>query len=232
MIAVNPLDLPLYRDTYLKRERLVIDNFLEESFAEKLLGFLKTMPEDWWFASSWPNQNLEDSMELHRCAKVNNYYIERSRNAALHALDYNRFSYSFYRTNGDHHELCSCLYCEAARFIKSQPFLDFLNSITGLELTTVNECFANRYSGGSWLSTHSDDVNGRLAFVYHLTKNWNSSWGGLYVAHNPDGSMSVLPPTFNRLAIFGVGVNQTPHAVTPILPGVSQSRYAITGWIR
>jgi Rps23 Pro-64 3,4-dihydroxylase Tpa1-like proline 4-hydroxylase len=232
MLSVNPADLPLYRDAFQRKGRLVIDNLFEEPFANRIAEFLKTMPEDWWFASTWPNKHLQEEIELHRSAKVNQFYIDRARNAAVHSLDYNQFSYSFYRTTNDHHDACACLYCETARFIKSPAFLDFLNHITGLELTTVNECFANRYSGGSWLSTHTDDVNGRLAFVYHLTKNWNTSWGGLYVAHNPDGTLSAMPPVFNRLAIFSVGSSQTPHCVTPILPGLSQSRYSITGWIK
>ena len=230
MLGINPMDVPLYVESFQKKGRLVIDNILETSAAERVGDFLKTMPEDWWFASTLPNRDLNDEMEVHRCDKSNNYYIEKARNAACHALDYNRFSYSFFRTTNDHHAACACRYCEVANFIKSMLFIDFLNQVTGLDLTVVNECFANRYSGGSWLATHSDDVNGRLAFVYHLTKNWNISWGGLYVASNPDGTLSAMPPSFNRLAIFTVGNNQTPHCVTPILPGISHSRYSITGW--
>ena len=232
MLGINPLDIPLYRDAFQKRQRLVVDNFLQENHAEKIGSFLKTMPEDWWFASSFPNQNSTPEMEVHRSAKENAYFIERSRNAARHALDNNLFSYFFYRTTNDHHESCACAYCDVARFIKSPELMAFLNQITNLDLTTVTECFANRYSDGCWLSTHTDDVNGQLAFVYHLTKNWNPSWGGLYVAHNQDGGLSTLPPSFNRLAIFSVTNSQTPHCVTPILPGISASRYAITGWIR
>jgi len=147
MLGINPMDVPLYVESFQKKGRLVIDNVLETSAAERVGDFLKTMPEDWWFASTLPNRDLNDEMEVHRSDM-----------------------------------------------------------------------------------SHSDDVNGRLAFVYHLTKNWNVSWGGLYVAHNPDGTLSAMPPSFNRLALFTVGSNQTPHCVTPILPGISHSRYSITGW--
>ena len=97
MLGINPMDVPLYVESFQKKGRLVIDNILETSAAERVGDFLKTMPEDWWFASTLPNRDLNDEMEVHRCDKSNNYYIEKARNAACHALDYNRFSYSFFR---------------------------------------------------------------------------------------------------------------------------------------
>ena len=79
MLGINPMDVPLYVESFQKKGRLVIDNILETSAAERVGDFLKTMPEDWWFASTLPNRDLNDEMEVHRSHKSNNYYIEKAR---------------------------------------------------------------------------------------------------------------------------------------------------------
>ena len=38
--------------------------------------------------------------------------------------------------------------------------------------------FLSRYKSGHFLAPHSDINNGKLAFVFNLTKNWKPQYGG------------------------------------------------------
>ena len=66
----------------------------------------------------------------------------------------------------------------------------------------------------------------QVAFIWHLTKNWQHNWGGdlfwcprtLYV-----------PPSFNTLLLFNVGRN-SHHFVTQVSPYAQSKRLAINGW--
>ena len=130
MLGINPMDVPLYVESFQKKGRLVIDNILETSAAERVGDFLKTMPEDWWFASTLPNRDLNDEMEVHRCDKSNNYYIEKARNAACHALDYNRFSYSFFR-KCKHYLSLTHSYAHTFRHWRTQiPMLKLMHTLS------------------------------------------------------------------------------------------------------
>ena len=65
-----------------------------------------------------------------------------------------------------------------------------------------------------------------MAFVWHLTKDWDPKWGGdLYWcrAHH------FVTPSFNTLALFTVGPDSA-HFVTHVAPGARSKRLAINGW--
>jgi len=57
-------------------------------------------------------------------------------------------------------------------------------------------------------------------------------YGGLYMSYNPEQTQvkDVLIPRFNKMAIFDVSGDKTPHSVTQVANGVTNKRYALTGW--
>jgi Rps23 Pro-64 3,4-dihydroxylase Tpa1-like proline 4-hydroxylase len=62
--------------------------------------------------------------------------------------------------------------------------------------------------------------------VWHLTRDWNPSWGGDFYWIP---SRASLPPSFNTLLLFVV-TNQSDHFVTTVSPYASGQRLAINGW--
>ncbi len=103
-------------------------------------------------------------------------------------------------------------------------------------MTTANKnTFVSCYTAGDFNGPHTDGDNGRLAFVYHLSKNWKPEYGGLFLRMEDDFQTvnKVVVPPFNSLTIFdtkGHGTSGTPHLVTEIAQACTNKRIGFTGW--
>jgi len=187
------------------------------------------MPADWWYASFFPSmkgdhhEHIQNILENYHKIKMQETYVKQCLNDPM-------YSYFFYRTLNDHYESCSCLHCKIESILKSEQLINILNEITGLNLTRTKTIFANRYTSNCFLSTHTDDGNGRLAFVRHLTKYWNPCWGGLYMDHTDPNNIKTVIPSFNKMVMFKVGNNQTPHSVSCVTNNLTRKRISVTGW--
>jgi hypothetical protein len=86
---------------------------------------------------------------------------------------------------------------------------------------------ASLYLPGDYSLPHDDRLGPRsLAFVWHLSRNWDPSWGGhLYWAP----TMTYLKPTFNTLIIFPV-TRRSWHFVCPVSPYAKSQRLTVNGW--
>ena len=63
--------------------------------------------------------------------------------------------------------------------------------------------------------------------MWHLAKDWRSEWGGaLYWCPKT----AYLPPVFNTLLLFNVGLGTSHHFVTQVSPYAQGKRLAINGW--
>jgi Rps23 Pro-64 3,4-dihydroxylase Tpa1-like proline 4-hydroxylase len=92
--------------------------------------------------------------------------------------------------------------------------LELLSNITELNLTKHDKTFVSKYSERCFLSEHTDEPNGKLAFVYHLTKNWNPDWGGgleLWSHDDQTGKAKQMEQLvinkFNRAVLFDTTQN-------------------------
>jgi hypothetical protein len=99
------------------------------------------------------------------------------------------------------------------------------------------ECVGSTAFSASWYlpgdhslphsdATESGEAKRQVAFVWHLTKDWRSEWGGALFWCS---KALYLPPVFNTLVLFNVGPN-TSHLVTQISPYAQGKRLAINGW--
>lgn len=71
-----------------------------------------------------------------------------------------------------------------------------------------------------------DNEYRHVAFIWHLTKNWQPQWGGdLFWCPRT----LYIPPSFNTLLLFNVGKNSS-HFVTQVSPYAQSKRLAINGW--
>jgi hypothetical protein len=72
---------------------------------------------------------------------------------------------------------------------------------------------------------HTDEQR-QVAFVWNLTKDWQSIWGGEFFWCRKSRYVS---PSFNTLLLFRVQPSSM-HFVTPVSPYAQGKRLAISGW--
>ncbi|MFT4261478.1 MAG: 2OG-Fe(II) oxygenase [Candidatus Woesearchaeota archaeon] len=228
----NKIDYSNIKKKFEKSNYVVIEDFLDEKYAEELYNFLNyEMPLDWWYSVSLSDKD-QDFMTTRNLVE-NKYRIIQERLMAERTFNKGDFSYHFYRTLNDHIEECTCRECEFRKWVVGEEFLKALNKMTGMKFTRYATLFASKYSEGCFLSPHTDESNGDIGFVLQLTKDWLPQWGGLLTFLNDDCDKitDVKIPKFNALTLFKLPDQKGKwHYVSHVNQGVKKSRIAITGW--
>jgi|TARA_B110000908_G_C10175440_1_gene413027 hypothetical protein len=149
-------------------------------------------------------------------------------------LDEGGFAYMYKRTNPSSIKYDLHPYLE---HFFTPDFCQYLTQITGYNnlFTNIGDTFVSCYTSGDFNGPHTDGDNGRLAFVYHLSKNWKVENGGLFFRMEEDFHTvnKVVVPPFNSLTIFdtkGQGTSGTPHLVTEVAQACTNKRIGFTGW--
>ena len=213
-----------YREIFEKEGQVTLPNLFPEHQAEEI-----------WEAYSKSDQfkvtffdeelNPEDNTYIHSTEKGSDKYYELS-SKVYNLASQDRFCYRFSKTTWTHPYLDG---------LWSSPiFIDLIESITGYDnLSWVkSSTFTSKYEAGDFLYTHTDKGNGRIAFVYHLSKNWLPGYGGLFMRMNNWVDVdSTVVPKFNQLTLFDVANEGTPHIVTQIIPNLPHARIAYSGWL-
>lgn len=118
-------------------------------------------------------------------------------------------------------------------FMNSEPLLEFMREITGMETIAFADGQATRFRPGSFLTDHNDmdTKKGRLcAYVMNLTPEWKPDWGGILNFYDEAGNVSQgFTPRFNTLNLLRV---PQPHAVSFVPPFAGAHRLSVTGWLR
>ncbi|MFK7900288.1 MAG: 2OG-Fe(II) oxygenase [Cyclobacteriaceae bacterium] len=101
-------------------------------------------------------------------------------------------------------------------YLNSQPFLEFLQELTGIEETLMPDPYFegggyHEIKPGGFLKLHVDfhmhqklKLSRRINVLVYLNEDWEESYGGHFELWEKDMSKSVVKilPIFNRLAIF------------------------------
>lgn len=101
-------------------------------------------------------------------------------------------------------------------FLNSEPFLNFVNKITGIEETLYGDPYfsgggLHEIKKGGLLKVHADfnknPTNGldrRVNILVYLNKDWKNEYGGDFELWNADMTKceTKIPPRFNTLAMF------------------------------
>lgn len=84
-----------------------------------------------------------------------------------------------------------------------------------------------RYQPGDYSAPHNDTGAGRhVAFIHHLTKDWDDTWGGDMVWCSPYGAFA---PSFNTLFLFKVS-DDSFHFVNQVTEYARHKRLCVNGW--
>ena len=208
-----------------KNKKLKINNFLNIQIAEAI--YKQVYLEKNWLLASGINKNKYEKVDNISNQKANMLQIKN----VISSFGNDQFSYIFYRSMNA--STMSYLEFVIRQTLSSPEFIEILNKITNLGLTKLTTLFLSKYKTGNFLSPHSDNGNGRLAFVLNLTKNWKPQYGGVlhFMDENRIEIIESFVPGFNNFIIFyvpdGKGI---PHFVSHVSPNVKFSRFAITGW--
>mmetsp|Transcript_59177 Transcript_59177/g.134000 ORF Transcript_59177/g.134000 Transcript_59177/m.134000 type:complete len:94 (-) Transcript_59177:172-453(-) len=91
---------------------------------------------------------------------------------------------------------------ELANIFDSAQVKEWVRDISGSEVNGTTLAGASHYAAGDFTGLHTDRAGGvhakekrRIAYILHLTDNWNPKFGGDMVWMNP---AYVFHPSFNR----------------------------------
>ncbi|HMY41645.1 MAG TPA: 2OG-Fe(II) oxygenase [Chitinophagales bacterium] len=101
-------------------------------------------------------------------------------------------------------------------FLNSQPFLEFLQNLTGIKETLIPDPYLegggfHEIKPGGYLKMHVDfhknqrtNLDRRLNILVYLNEDWKDEYGGHFELWEKDMSKCVtkIAPLFNRLAMF------------------------------
>jgi Rps23 Pro-64 3,4-dihydroxylase Tpa1-like proline 4-hydroxylase len=89
---------------------------------------------------------------------------------------------------------------------------------------------ASNYFPGDYSMPHTDHYGQRaMAFVWHLSKNWDPRWGGALYWTGEHHEHAYQHATFNTLTLFSVTAHTT-HFVTAVSRHAKEKRLAFSGW--
>lgn len=117
-----------------------------------------------------------------------------------------------------------------SRMFRSAATKRFAAEIAG------EDCSGDAHASGAWYrphdyaAPHSDASDGRrsLSFIWYLTRDWRSDWGGS-LFWCPTGQF--IRPGFNTLVMFRVSPTSL-HAVCTVSPSATTRRLTVNGFWR
>lgn len=207
---------------------LIISDLLDLASANSIWKYYFDQPQNYWDLALFPD-DFNDYGGNYKCyrAKPNDPQINRIEPYVRNLHNQGKFSYIYNRTDDTYPVL---------DIFKSKQFIDIISYITGYSnlqfdpLWTLVSC----YEGGHYNGPHIDGINGRVAFIYHLSKDWLPGNGGLFLELTEDqkNTKNVVMPEFNKLVLLDVKNDSKgiPHLVTEVAKGCNNKRLAYTGW--
>tara|TARA_R100000544_G_C2224823_1_gene59944 strand:- start:1058 stop:1726 length:669 start_codon:yes stop_codon:yes gene_type:complete len=213
-----------YREIYQKNRTVTITDLFTEEIANQIWEDYKSHEGfQTSFFTGEPDESGDTPLRFAEKGS-SNYTLWTERVNEMMAN--NEFSYRFSRTNWWHQEL--------VKLWESKMFIAGLSYITDNEQELVwnaDSTFTSKYEEGDFLSIHTDENHGRVAFVYQITKDWLPQNGGLF-QRLPDWKNidKTVVPQFNQLTLFDVSGPGVPHMVTSIANGVKNIRMGYSGW--
>jgi Rps23 Pro-64 3,4-dihydroxylase Tpa1-like proline 4-hydroxylase len=228
-----------YREQWEQNKSVNITNLFPELQANTIHNYYFNQPDDWWDLILYPDPDFDyeqaaiDNPGYYHMykAKLEDPSLSKREEYCRKLNNEGAFSYIYRRKNSmdDLHPYL--------KIFQDSRFREYLSKITGysdLEYAP-GSTFISNYGPGHYNGPHTDGINGRIAFVFHLSKDWKPEMGGLFMRMDWDWETvnKVICPPFNTLSIFDTkwqGQDGSPHLVSEIAQGVTNKRISYTGW--
>ena len=218
--------------TLAERGRLQISGFVSDDTAQHLHNLLR-VHEQWYLTYNEGPENYESSAAQFK---------------ALSPQQQHQFMGNLYRRAGREFQYVFWQYYisqavksgedtghpmhDVNTWVTSDPFLDFMRTLTGRDDVRTSDSYASWYAPGHFLTEHDDrhPTHDRVAaWVLSMTPEWSPNWGGHLAFYDAHGNVEeAFKPSFNTLNIFLI---PTPHAVQMVAPFAGKPRTSYLGWL-
>jgi 2OG-Fe(II) oxygenase superfamily len=106
----------------------------------------------------------------------------------------------------------------------------WISDVSGRPCLAPPQFGASLYLPGDHSLPHDDSDSERrrqIAFVWHLTREWDIRWGGDFFWCSPP---TAVCPSFNSLIVFAIQPRQSYHFVSMVSPLATGRRLTVNGW--
>jgi len=198
--------------------------FISKS-VEELKAFAKSKNEEYVHADPFPNIYFDDFFIPEKLKEVLNEFPDLTKGADLKFHDPNQIKLA---SKGEYRFGPKTL--EFMHFLNSQPFLEFLTDLTGIENLIPDPFFdgggCHQIQPGGMLKIHADlnkhpntKLDRRLNVLVYMNEDWHEEYGGHFELWDTEmkGARRKILPLFNRMAMFSTTSNSY-HGHPNLLP--------------
>jgi hypothetical protein len=183
--------------------------FINKS-VEELKAFAQSRREEYLSGDPFPNIYFDDFFIPERIDEVLEEFPDLTRKADIAFNDPNQVKLA---SKGEYR--FGPRTKEFMHYLNSQPFLEFLSILTGIENLIPDPFFdgggCHQIQPGGMLKIHADfnkhpvtKLDRRLNVLLYLNKDWKEEYGGHFELWDKDmkESRKKILPLFNRMAMF------------------------------
>ncbi len=189
-------------------------NFIDKS-AEELKAFAAEKRAEYVSADPFPNIYFDNFFIPERLKEVLEEFPDLTKSADLKYSDPNQVKLA---SKGEYR------FQEKTKafmhYLNSQPFLEFLSALTGIENLIPDPFFegggCHQIQPGGMLKIHADfnkhpktKLDRRLNVLVYLNEDWHEEYGGHFELWDKEmkGCRKKILPLFNRMAMFSTTSN-------------------------
>lgn len=235
-VSINIPNPKLYKDQWNNNKAVSIPNLYPEFQMDELWNYYYNQPDNWWNHVIHPDPYFDyankepDYYHMYYLPENDPSFEERDNFARA----YNKageFSYQYYRV--DHGNDKQHPYLNLFQHPKFISFIEYITGYENLEAPT-SATFISNYQAGHYNGPHTDGPNGRIAFVFHMSRDWRPEYGGLFMRTEWDYLTvnKTVTPKYNTLTMFDVSDGGAPHLVSEVVKGCDNKRISYTGWYK
>jgi len=165
-------------------------------------------------AEPFPNISFDDFFKTEVLDAVLNEFPDLAKQQNVSHYNSGRYEKAKITTKGE--SLFGDATLQLAHYLNSQPFLEFLQNLTGIEEILLPDPYFegggfHEIKPGGMLKIHADfnkhsrtKLDRRINVLVYLNKEWEESYGGHFELWDGEMKQSYkkLLPIFNRMAIF------------------------------
>lgn len=230
-MKVNLPLIPTLQESWNKDKVVNIKPLFTEGEANNIHNYYFNKSNSEWNLAMYPDFVDHKEYTIPIVKESDEDYDDRLKHIRK-KRDKGEFSYFYKRLNGVEN-----FHPHIVNLFFSENFWNYISQVTGYNNLTLNpdDCFVSNYSEGNYNGPHTDGENGRVAFVYHLSKDWKPELGGLFCRLDWDYQTvnKIVSPPFNCLTLFDTvwdGKEGSPHFVSEVTAGCDNKRISFTGW--
>lgn len=188
-----------------------MSNMINPKYAD-LRKLSSSQAETYQNSPPFPNIYFDDFFDADFLREIKNEFPDL--NKLKDKIYYNNPNEDKYATKGEY--TFGPKTKELVHFLNSQPFLEFLQELTGIKETLIPDPYFDgggfhEIKPGGYLKLHVDfhkhkkmHLSRRLNLLVYLNEDWDESYGGHFELWERDMSKAVvrISPLFNRVALF------------------------------